>query len=142
MSPIISISINESLQKFLDKLVSKNKYENKSKLIRDALLRLMDSPEISNIESTFGDILVPPTKKIIGNMVIVAPNDVNVLKKLNKIEMSYGEQIVSKNQQYYTNNPYNTIFIIFEGSLQEFHKIVVEINGIKEIKNFRYLIIN
>jgi len=142
LSPIISISINESLQKFLDKLVSKNKYENKSKLIRDALLRLMDSPEISNIESTFGDILVPPTKKIIGNMVIVAPNDVNVLKKLNKIEMSYGEQIVSKNQQYYTNNAYNTIFIIFEGSLQEFHKIVVEINGIKEIKNFRYLIIN
>ena len=142
MSPIISISINESLQKFLDKLVSKNKYENKSKLIRDALLRLMDSPEISNIESTFGDILVPPTKKIIGNMVIVAPNDVNVLKKLNKIEMSYGEQIVSKNQQYYTTNAYNTIFIIFEGSLQEFHKIVVEINGIKEIKNFRYLIIN
>jgi len=142
MSPIISISINESLQKFLDKLVSKNKYENKSKLIRDALLRLMDSPEISNIESTFGDIFVPPSKKIIGNMVIVAPNDVNVLKKLNKIEMSYGEQILSKNQQYYTNNEYNTIFIIFEGTLQDFHKIVVEINGIKEIKNFRYLIIN
>jgi len=142
MSPIISISINESLQKFLDKLVSKNKYENKSKLIRDALLRLMDSPEISNIESTFGDIFVPPSKKIIGNMIIIAPNDVNVLKKLNKIEMSYGEQILSKNQQYYTNNEYNTIFIIFEGTLQDFHKIVVEINGIKEIKNFRYLIIN
>jgi metal-responsive CopG/Arc/MetJ family transcriptional regulator len=142
MSPIISISINESLQKFLDKLVSKNKYENKSKLIRDALLRLMDSPEISNIESTFGDIFVPSSKKIIGNMIIIAPNDVNVLKKLNKIEMSYGEQILSKNQQYYTNNEYNTIFIIFEGTLQDFHKIVVEINGIKEIKNFRYLIIN
>jgi len=142
LSPIISISINESLQKFLDKLVSKNKYENKSKLIRDALLRLMDSPEISNIESTFGDIFVPPSKKIIGNMIIIAPNDVNVLKKLNKIEMSYGEQILSKNQQYYTNNEYNTIFIIFEGTLQDFHKIVVEINGIKEIKNFRYLIIN
>ncbi|GAH71046.1 unnamed protein product, partial [marine sediment metagenome] len=34
--PIISFSINESLKQFINKLVNKNQYENKSKLIRDA----------------------------------------------------------------------------------------------------------
>ena len=40
--PIISISINESLKKFINKLVSKNQYDNKSKLIRDALHNLSE----------------------------------------------------------------------------------------------------
>ncbi|MFX0186981.1 MAG: ribbon-helix-helix protein, CopG family [Candidatus Hodarchaeota archaeon] len=140
--PIISISINENLKKFLDKLVSKNKYKNKSKLIRDALLRLQQSPDFSSMDIATSDFFTPITKRIIGNMIIVTPNDTNILKKLNKIENSYNDQIVSKNQQFYPNNPHITIFIVFEGSLQEFHKIVVEINSIKEIKNFRYLIIN
>ena len=140
--PIISFSINESLKRFLDKLVSKNKYENKSKLIRDALLRLMASPDMSNLDSTMSEFLAPITKKIIGNCIIVAPNDISILKKLNKIENKYNNQIVGKNQQFYTNNPYITIFMVFEGRLEEFHRIVVEINSIKEIKNFRYLIIN
>ena len=140
--PIISFSINESLKKFLDKLVSKNKYENKSKLIRDALLRLMASPDMSNLDHSMSEFLAPITKKIIGNCIIVAPNDINILKKLNKIENKYNDQIISKNQQFYSNNPYITIFMVFEGGLEDFHRIVVEINSIKEIKNFRYLIIN
>ena len=139
MSPIISFSINESLKKFLDKLVIKKKYDNKSKLIRDALLRLMATDDIP--DTTTSDFLTPSTKTIIGNMIIVAPNDTNILKKLNKIENEYNNQIVSKNQQFYSNKPHNTIFLVFEGSLQDFHRIVVEINSIKEIKNFRYLII-
>jgi len=32
--------------------------------------------------------------------------------------------------------------MIFEGTVQEFQNIVVDVNGIKELKNFRYLIIN
>ena len=140
MSPIISFSANESLKKFLDKLVTKNRYDNKSKLIRDALLRLMASEDIP--DSVTSDFLTPLTKTIIGNMMIVAPNDTNILKKINKIENEYNNQIVSKNQQFYSNKPHNTIFMVFEGSLEDFHRIVVEINGIKEIKNFRYLIIN
>ncbi|MFX1394095.1 MAG: hypothetical protein ACFFAH_11020 [Promethearchaeota archaeon] len=140
--PIISISINENLEKFLDKLVSKNKYKNKSKLIRDALLRLQQSPDFSSMDAATIDFFTPVTKNIIGNMIIVTPNDTNILKKLNKIEKNYSNQIVSKNQQFYTNNPHMTIFMVFEGSLQEFHRIVVEINSIKDIKNFRYLIIN
>ena len=140
MSPIISFSINESLKKFLDKLVIKNKYDNKSKLIRDALLRLMATEDIP--DSATSDFLTPSTKTIIGNMMIVAPNDTNILKKLNKIENKYNNQIVSKNQQFYSNKPHNTIFMVYEGSLENFRRIVVEINGIKELKNFRYLIIN
>ena len=140
--PIISISINENLKKFLDKLITKNKYKNKSKLIRDAILRLQQSPDFSNMDGPTIDFLTPLTKKIIGNMIIVAPNDTNILKKLNKIENKYNHQIVSKNQQFYTNNAHTTFFMVFEGNLQDFRRIVVEINSIKEIKNFRYLIIN
>ncbi|MFX1257129.1 MAG: hypothetical protein ACFFAN_04690 [Promethearchaeota archaeon] len=121
--------------------MSKNKYENKSKLIRDALLRLMstiDASESSGIETSYG--ILPVSKKIIGNMIVIAPNDFTILKKLNKIESNYKEQIVSKNQHFYKKNLFS-IFIVFEGSLQEYQNIVVEINSIKEIKNFRYLII-
>ena len=136
--PIISISINEQLREFINKLVSKNQYENKSKLIRDALLRLMSTMEVSSLESA-GD-LPSIQKQIVGNMIIVAPNDINILKKINKIENQYLDYIVSKNQHFHGSD--TIIFLIFEGELQDFQSIVVEINSIKEIKNFRYLIIN
>ncbi len=139
MSPIISVSLNENLKKFINKLVSKNQYENKSKLIRDALLRLMSTEDISNSLDASSDF-TPTTKNIIGNMIIVAPNDYNVQKKLNKIEAEYKDQILSKNQNFI--NPNFITFMVYDGSLQDFQKLVVEINSIEEIKNFRYLIIN
>jgi len=138
MSPIISFSINESLKQFINKLVSRNQYENKSKLIRDALLRLMSDIEITNLE-THGD-LGSIAKRIVGNLIIVAPHDPAVQRKLNKIENRYKEQVVNKNQYFQGDNLIS--FMIFEGEIQEFQSIVVEINGIKELKNFRYLIIN
>ena len=140
--PIISFSINESLKEFINKIVSKNQYENKSKLIRDALLRLMSDIEVSNLESygeSYGEP-IPTTKKIVGNMIIVAPHDPNIQRKLNKIESKYNEQIVNKNQHFQGENL--IIFMIFEGTVHDFQSIVVDVNGIKEIKNFRYLIIN
>ena len=142
MCPIISFSINENLKQFINKLVSKNQYENKSKLIRDALLRLMSDIEVSNLESygeSYGET-IPTTKKIVGNMIIVAPHDPNIQRKLNKIESRYNEQIINKNQHFQGENL--IIFMIFEGTVKDFQNIVVDVNGIKEIKNFRYLIIN
>ena len=142
MSPIISFSINENLKQFINKLVSKNHYENKSKLIRDALLRLMSDIDVSNLESygeSYGDT-IPTTKKIVGNMIIVVPHDPNIQRKLNKIESRYNEQIMNKNQHFQGENL--IIFMIFEGTVKDFQNIVVDVNGIKEIKNFRYLIIN
>ena len=136
--PIISISINESLKKFINKLVSKNQYDNKSKLIRDALLRLMSDIEVSSFES-IGD-LGSIEKKIIGNLIIIMPHDPIVQRKLNKIENRYMEQIVNKNQHFQGENL--IMSIIFDGNVADFQNIVVDINGIKEIKNFRYLIVN
>lgn len=136
--PIISISINESLKKFINKLISRNQYENKSKLIRDALLRLMSTMDVSSIEMPTD--MAPIPKSVIGNMIIVAPNDHNVPKKLNRIESEYKDQIVSKNQNYINDNFIS--FLVFEGKLHDFQKLVVEINSIEEIRNFRYLIIN
>jgi len=138
VSPIISISINESLKKFINKLVSKNQYENKSKLIRDALLRLMSTIDVSSMD--LASELGPIPKKIVGNMILIAPNDYLIQKKLNRIESEYKEQIVSKN--VYFSNQNSIIFMIFEGQVQDFQKLVVEINSIEEIKNFRYLIVN
>ena len=137
--PIISVSLSESLKKFINKLVSKNRYDNKSKLIRDALLRLMSTEDISaSLDST--SELIPITRNIVGNMIIVAPNDYNVQKKLNKVESAYKDQIVSKNINFVNQN--FIIFMVYDGTLQDFQKLVVEINSIEEIKNFRYLIIN
>ncbi|MFX0035410.1 MAG: CopG family ribbon-helix-helix protein [Candidatus Hermodarchaeota archaeon] len=137
--PIISISLNESLKKFINKLVNKNQYENKSKLIRDALLRLMSTEDVSAVLEGSTE-LIPTSRSIIGNMIIVAPNEYNVQKKLNRIESEYKEQIVSKNQNYVNQN--FITFMVFDGELQDFQRLVVEINSIEEIKNFRYLIIN
>ena len=138
MSPIISISINESLKQFINKLVSKNRYDNKSKLIRDALLRLMSDIEVSSFES-IGDV-ASIEKNVIGNLIIIMPHDPIVQRKLNKIENKYMEQIVNKNQHFQGENL--IMSIIFEGNVSDFQNIVVDINGIKEIKNFRYLIVN
>ena len=63
-----------------------------------------------------------------------------IQKKLNKIESEYKEQIISKNVNFVNQN--SIIFMIFEGQVQDFQKLVVEINSIEEIKNFRYLIVN
>jgi len=136
--PIISISINESLKQFINKLVSKNQYDNKSKLIRDALLRLMSDIEVSSVES-IGDV-ASIEKSIIGNLIIIMPHDPIVQRKLNKIENKYMEQIVNKNQHFQGENL--IMSIIFDGNVSDFQNIVVDINGIKEIKNFRYLIVN
>ena len=136
--PIISISINESLKQFINKLVLKNRYDNKSKLIRDALLRLMSDIEVSSFES-IGDV-ASIEKKIIGNLIIIMPHDPIVQRKLNKIENKYMEQIVTKNQHFQGENL--ILSIIFDGNISDFQNIVVDINGIKEIKNFRYLIVN
>jgi len=152
--PIISISINESLKKFINKLVSKNQYDNKSKLIRDALLRLMSDIEVSSFDS-FGDI-DSIEKNIIGNLIIIVPHDPIIQRKLNKIENKYMKQIVNKNQHFQGENL--IMSIIFDGNVADFQNIVVDINGngnvadfqnivvdingIKEIKNFRYLIVN
>jgi len=136
--PIISISINESLKKFINKLVSKNQYDNKSKLIRDALLRLMSDIEVSSFDSV-GDI-DSIEKNIIGNLIIIVPHDPIIQRKLNKIENKYMKQIVNKNQHFQGENL--IMSIIFDGNVADFQNIVVDINGIKEIKNFRYLIVN
>ena len=138
MSPIISISINESLKKFINKLVSKNQYENKSKLIRDALLRLMSTIDVSSMD--LASELAPIPKTIVGNLILIAPNDYLIQKKLNRIESEYKEQIISKNVNFVNQN--SIIFMIFEGQVQDFQKLVVELNSIEEIKNFRYLIVN
>jgi metal-responsive CopG/Arc/MetJ family transcriptional regulator len=139
----VSFNISESLKKFINKLVSKNAYENKSKLIRDALLRLMSTVDTTTVDMSSVDTYSEyssKSKTVIGNMIIVAPNDTNILKKLNRIENIYKDQIVSKNQNFID---YKTVIIItFEGELSDFQKIVVEINSIEGIKNFRYLIVN
>ncbi|MHA1804368.1 MAG: CopG family ribbon-helix-helix protein [Promethearchaeota archaeon] len=138
--PIISININENLKKFLNKLISKNQYENRSKIIRDALLRLMSTMENTNSLSEGYGELVSVTKRITGNMMMVVDNDINVHKKLNKIELEFKDQIVSKTQNFSSKE--NLIFMTFEGTVQDFRKLVVEINSINELKNFRYLIVN
>ncbi|TXT66585.1 MAG: putative nickel-responsive regulator [Promethearchaeota archaeon] len=136
--PIISISINESIKKFINKLISKQHYDNRSKLVRDALLRLMSTVDSEEVDSDGESI--PISKKINGNLMIVIPNDYNVVKKINKIETIFKNHIVSRNQHYMQENL--TIFMVYEGYLEDFHKLVVEINSISEITNFRYLIIN
>jgi metal-responsive CopG/Arc/MetJ family transcriptional regulator len=138
--PIISISINESIKKFINKLISKNQYDNRSKLVRDALMRLMSSEEIANLENVNDIDYTTITKKIIGNMMFVLPNDIESQKKVMKIETEYKDQIISKNQHFSDGNL--IVFIIFEGLVQDFRKIVVDVNSINNLKNFRYLIVN
>ena len=136
--PIVSFSINENLREFINKLVSRNHYENRSKLIRDALLRLMSSMDVASIEP-FSN-LAPLGKSIIGNLIIVMPHDSLIQKKLNKIETEYKDFIISKNQHFQGEKA--IIFMIVETSVEVFQRFVVEINGIEEISNFRYMIMN
>ncbi|MBY9003455.1 MAG: hypothetical protein KGD73_05750 [Candidatus Lokiarchaeota archaeon] len=136
--PIVSFSINENLREFINKLVSRNQYENKSKLVRDALLRLMSTMDVASID-TFND-LDPLGKTIIGNLIIVIPHDPLIQKKLNKIEAEFKDHIISKNQHFQGDKA--IIFMIVQTNVEVFQRFVVEINGIEEISNFRYMIMN
>ena len=70
----------------------------------------MSTVDISNIEDISDS---PPTpKNIIGNMILVAPNDSNFQKKINRIESGYKDQIVSKNQNFVDLSI--VIFMIFD----------------------------
>jgi metal-responsive CopG/Arc/MetJ family transcriptional regulator len=98
----------------------------------------MSTMDISNMDSP---IISPTVKKsILGNIIIVAPHDPQIQRKINRIETVYKDQIVSKNQHFQGDNLIS--FLIFEGDIQDFQNFVVEVNGIKELKNFRYLIVN
>ena len=136
--PIVSFSINENLREFINKLVSRNQYENKSKLVRDALLRLMSTMDVASID-TFSN-LDPLGKTIIGNLIIVMPHDPLIQKKLNKIEIEFKDHIISKNQHFQGDKA--IIFMIVQTNVEVFQRFVVEINGIEEISNFRYMITN
>lgn len=100
----------------------------------------MASTDISEGDYETFSSLKTISKRITGNLLMVIPNDIGILKKLNKIENNYKEHIVSKTQHFSGKN--TILFIIFEGPLQNFRRIVVEVNSIKELKNFRYLIVN
>jgi len=99
----------------------------------------MSTMDASSLMDTTSD-LIPITKNIVGNMIIVAPNDYRIQKKLNRIESQYKDQIISKNQNFVNQNFIS--FMVFEGKVEDFQKLVVKINSIEDIKNFRYLIIN
>ncbi|MEJ2278688.1 MAG: hypothetical protein P8Y70_13205 [Candidatus Lokiarchaeota archaeon] len=101
----------------------------------------MSSDEIASLENIDSDLdFKSLTKKITGNMMFVLPNSIESQKKITKIETDYKDQIVSKNQYFSNNNL--TIFMVFEGFIQDFRKIVVDVNSINNLKNFRYLIAN
>lgn len=137
--PIISFSVNDHLKRFLNKLVSKRYYPNQSKVIRDALLRLMSTMEISEIDR---DVVIEKIQKdIVGNAMIVIENDDDLtIKKISKIETDFKECIVGKSQFLYSK--YKTILFVFEGEVDSFHSFISELNAIENLKNFRYIIIS
>jgi metal-responsive CopG/Arc/MetJ family transcriptional regulator len=98
----------------------------------------MSSVEIQNLDSSASFSEIQET--IEGNVIVVIPQKINVQKKLNKIEEEFKKSIVSKNQHFYQDKI--SLFMVFEGDLQDFQRFVVEINGIKELENFRYVILN
>lgn len=137
--PIISFSVNDHLKRFLNKLVSKRYYPNQSKVIRDALLRLMSTMEISEIDR---DVVIEKIQKdIVGNAMIVIENDDDLtIKKISKLETDFKESIVGKSQFLYSK--YKTILFVFEGEVDSFHSFISELNAIENLKNFRYIIIS
>ncbi len=137
--PIISFSINEHLKKFLNKLITTRIYPNQSKVMRDALLRLESSIDTTVASEEIVSYDTP--KVIIGNaMIIVENGNDSTNKKLLKLEMDFKESIVGKSQFLYTN--LKTILFVFEGKIRKFQDFITEINGIENLKNFRYVIIN
>ena len=137
--PIISFSINEHLKKFLNKLVSKKYYPNQSNIIRDALLRLMSTMEISEIDrDTISEKI---QKQIIGNVILVIKHDDDLaIKKIDKLESDFRDSIIGKSQFLYSK--YKTILFVFDGEVDNFQNFITELNTIENLKNFRYIIIS
>ncbi|MGV9173923.1 MAG: hypothetical protein ACOC44_01780 [Promethearchaeia archaeon] len=100
----------------------------------------MSTAEISDTLNETESGFFTPKENITGNMILVAPNTKKFQKRLNSIELKYKKNIVSKSQHF--SNPNLIVFLVYEGPLPLFHEVVVDLNSLTEVENFRYMIVN
>ena len=142
--PVMSFSISSVLKKFLTKMAQTNDYKSNSNVVRVALTRLMDVENVGGageITSEQYEKIAEQLPQILGSVMLAynAKNE-KVIRKINRLEVAFKELIKTRNATAYGDQMMCTYTL--DGPSMVFHQFVMELNGIDELENFRYMILN
>ncbi|MHA2002358.1 MAG: ribbon-helix-helix domain-containing protein [Promethearchaeota archaeon] len=139
--PIISFNISDSMKAFLKRMVGSKEYKNNSFVMRDALVRLMDTKEEGR---ALGDTLTPAeievlNPKLNSSILITLKNyDPKMVHKLNHLEIEYHSTILHKST--FCHGELKTITYILEDTMDTIQAFITELNAFEDLQSFRYII--
>ncbi len=137
----MSFFINESLQKFLKRIVGAKKFKNSSDAMRSALILLQQEKDIDMVNAvqmieSNTDTLLP---RLTSSILITIPRYSEKLElKLNKLEVDHQNSILHKST--FSHQDISTITYFLEDTMDEIQSFITDVNSLEELKNFRYAI--
>ena len=131
---------------FLKRMVTKEEYKNNSYVIREALIRLMNEKDgalsgTGAIDVESESQLDPSSflpKLSASLLVSIKVGDSKTEKKINKLEMGYHDTIIHKIS--FNIEGFKTITYILEDNLPLIQNFITELNSLKDLQSFRYII--
>lgn len=128
-------------------MVTQKEYKNNSYVIREALIRLMNEKDGAmsgtgaiDVESESQLDLSSLLPKLSASLLVsIKARDSKTEKKINKLEISYHDTIIHKTSFSIEDN-FKTITYILENNLPIIQSFITELNSLKDLQSFRYII--
>jgi len=127
-------------------MVTKEEYKNNSYVIREALIRLMNEKDgalsgtgaidVESESQLDPSSLLP--KMSASLLVTIKVGDSKTEKKINKLEISYHDTIIHK--ICFNIAGFKTLTYIIENNLPAIQSFITELNSLKDLQSFRYII--
>ena len=128
-------------------MVTKEEYKNNSYVIREALIRLMNEKDgalsgtgaidVESESQLDHSSLLPKLSASL--LVSIKAGDSKTEKKINKLEISYHDTIIHKSS-FSIHDDFKTITYILENNLPIIQSYITELNSLKDLQSFRYII--
>ena len=139
--PIISFNISNHLKQFLKRMVGTEEYKNNSRVLRDALVRLMHEKEEGAVDSialneTAIDDIIPKLSSSI--MISIDKFNSKLEHKINRLENDFHNAILHKST--FCHEDKKTVLYIVEDTMANIQNFITELNGFEELLAFRYII--
>ena len=129
-------------------MVTQKEYKNNSYVIREALIRLMNEKDGAmsgtgaiDVESESQLDLSSLLPKMSASLLVsIRMGDSKTEKKINKLEISYHDTLIHKTSFSTGSEGFKTITYILENNLPVIQSFITELNSLKDLQSFRYII--
>jgi len=129
-------------------MVTKEEYKNNSYVIREALIRLMNEKDgalsgtgaidVESESQLDHSSLLPKLSASL--LVSIKRGDSKTEKKINKLEINYHDTIIHKTCFSIESHDIKTITYILDDNLPIIQSFITELNSLKSLQSFRYII--